>query len=137
MDTWDKEKRKEYNRKWQQANKEKQAAYYKEYRSGKGRLNVWLNDIRLRAKRDGLEFDLNIEDMVIPPLCPVLGTPISKVRIGNNDPAGASIDRIDSTKGYTKDNVWIISYRANRIKNDSTLAELKLLVTALEQRGLK
>ena len=40
-----------------------------------------------------------------------------------------SIDRIDSTKGYTKDNIQIISWRANRIKNDSTPEELMQIAT--------
>jgi hypothetical protein len=44
-----------------------------------------------------------------------------------------SVDRINSTKGYTKDNIWIISHRANQLKNDATLAEMKLMVENLNQ----
>ena len=36
-----------------------------------------------------------------------------------------SIDRIDSTKGYVKGNVKIISLRANMMKNDANLQELQ------------
>jgi len=36
--------------------------------------------------------------------------------------------------GYVKGNVWVISHRANRIKNDATLLELEKLVTALKKR---
>ena len=38
-----------------------------------------------------------------------------------------SLDRIDSSKGYTPDNVWVISRRANIIKHDATLEELLLI----------
>jgi predicted RND superfamily exporter protein len=44
-----------------------------------------------------------------------------------------SLDRIDSKKGYTPDNVWVISHRANQIKNDATIEELKLITENLEK----
>jgi len=34
-----------------------------------------------------------------------------------------SIDRIDNKLGYTKDNIRIISYKANTLKNDSSIEE--------------
>lgn len=36
---------------------------------------------------------------------------------------GYSIDRIDPTRGYTKDNVWVISQIANAMKWDSSHQE--------------
>lgn len=42
-----------------------------------------------------------------------------------------SLDRKDPAKGYVKGNVWVISYRANAIKQDATLAELLAFVTRL------
>jgi hypothetical protein len=44
----------------------------------------------------------------------------------------ASIDRIDSTKGYLPGNVQVISYRANILKQNATLHELKCLVRHME-----
>jgi hypothetical protein len=35
-----------------------------------------------------------------------------------------SIDRIDNNKGYTKDNIMVISRRANILKKDATFDEL-------------
>lgn len=35
-----------------------------------------------------------------------------------------TVDRIDNTKGYHKDNVVIISFKANAMKNSATLKEL-------------
>ena len=36
-----------------------------------------------------------------------------------------SLDRIDSTKGYTIENLMVISNRANRIKNNASNEELE------------
>jgi len=44
-----------------------------------------------------------------------------------------SIDRKDSKKGYTPDNIWVISNRANTLKNDATIQELELLVENLKK----
>ena len=78
---------------------------------------------KYRAKQKGLDFNITKEDIVIPDTCPLLGIPMES----------PSLDRIDSTKGYTKGNVWVISNRANTLKNDATLSELKLLVERLEK----
>lgn len=54
----------------------------------------------------------------------------------NWDIITASVDRIDSSKGYTKENVWWVHKRINRLKNNYSLEELlywsKLL---LEKHG--
>ena len=63
--------------------------------------------------------------------CPVLGIDLKPSDRYYWD-ASPSLDRIDSARGYTPDNIWVISARANRIKSDATLGELKSLVAALE-----
>ncbi len=76
---------------------------------------------KYRAKIKGWEFNITKEDIVIPDTCPLLGTPMQS----------ASLDRLDPSKGYIKGNVWVISNRANTLKNDATLSELKTLVENL------
>lgn len=75
--------------------------------------------IKSRAKRRGIPFDLDPEDIVIPDVCPVLGIPIG-IRDGSQRGDSASIDKIIPQLGYTKGNIIIISMLANRIKTNAT-----------------
>lgn len=77
-----------------------------------------------RAKIKGIEFDLEPQDIIIPEFCPVLGI---KLEFGNRMTA-PSIDRFDTDKGYVKGNIYIISGRANMIKNCGTLQEHEAIV---------
>jgi hypothetical protein len=69
-------------------------------------------------------FNLELADIVVPTECPVLGIPIIPF-CGKFAPNSPSIDRIDSSKGYTKDNIIVVSFRANCIKNNATVEELE------------
>jgi len=87
-----------------------------------------------RANRQGVPFDLTEEDVVFPEFCPILGIPLlfSKGGRTNNTP---SLDRIIPEKGYTQGNVRVISWRANRLKNDATLEELEKLVDYMKKNS--
>lgn len=76
------------------------------------------------AKIKNLEFNLTIEDINIPTHCPYLGTEITKILGKGVVWTNASIDRIDSSKGYIKGNVEIISRKANSMKNMATKEEM-------------
>jgi hypothetical protein len=58
----------------------------------------------------------------------VFGTPIN-FENKNNVP---TLDRIDSTKGYIKENIQVISFKANRLKNNATVDELKSILKYME-----
>lgn len=90
------------------------------------------NSAKARAIQRGLEFTITLNDIVVPEKCPILGIPMSYHR-GIKQDDSYSLDRIDSSKGYVKGNVWVISLRANRIKNDSTPNELRLIADRVEQ----
>ena len=83
-----------------------------------------LKKSRERAKKSGLEHSLTLEDLKIPTHCPYLGIELT-CKLGSGQlKTNASVDRIDSSKGYVKDNVQIVSRQANTMKNDATLEEL-------------
>ena len=66
-----------------------------------------------------------------PTHCPVLGTELDYLSRGRADNA-PSFDKIDPKKGYVPGNVKIMSWRANRIKNDGYPHEFKMLVIFFE-----
>jgi hypothetical protein len=76
------------------------------------------------AKTKNLEFNLTLDDIVIPEYCPYLGTKITQILGSGVVWTNASIDRIDSSKGYIKGNVEIISRKANSMKNMATKKEM-------------
>ena len=76
-----------------------------------------------RAKKRGQEFAIQMEDIVMPELCPVFNVPFEE-----NTIYAASLDRIDSTRGYVIGNIQVLSTRANTLKNDATADELKKLL---------
>ncbi len=133
------EKRREYTRKWQKNNPEKVLQRKRDWMKNPiNRMKHILGQAKLRSKKKGIEFNIVVEDLMpFPEFCPILEI---KLNYDGTDAYGfinnsVSIDRIDSSKGYTKDNVMLISWRANRIKADASLLELKKLVNYMEQKN--
>jgi hypothetical protein len=89
------------------------------------------SELKRRAQKLNVPFDLEPADLVLPDVCPIFGKPLY-YGAGRDYDWSPSVDRIIPSLGYIKTNVHVISARANRIKNDSTLEELKLLVYYLE-----
>ena len=94
---------------------------------------------RKRALKKGFAFDITPDFLyeIAPDFCPYLKRPLN-YRSKNRDKYASSLDRIDSSKGYTKDNVQIISYLANLMKNNATDEELVIFAkSVLERYNLK
>lgn len=84
--------------------------------------------LKKRAEELDVPFDLSVEDVEWPEKCPVFGTELNYMGKGKGScgfhPNSPSVDRLDSSLGYTPDNVAVISMRANAMKRDATRAEL-------------
>lgn len=85
-------------------------------------------EICAKAKRNAkvkkIEFDLTPEDIEIPEYCPYFKYKLSFNKKDSKQPYYYSIDRIDSSKGYIKGNIQIISKFANTMKSNATKDEL-------------
>lgn len=93
--------------------------------------------IKSRSVMEGIEFNLTESDLKIPELCPVFGTELLSGRApGKRTDATPTVDRIEPSRGYTKGNVRVISWRANRLKNNATLEEIEA-IAAYMRRELK
>lgn len=91
-----------------------------------------LSSAKTRAKKKNVPFDLTEEDIFVPEFCPVLGIPL-KVSDKCSTSNSPSLDRIIPEKGYVKNNIVVISHKANTIKNDATIDELKKIVNFYEK----
>ena len=77
---------------------------------------------KANAIRVGYTWSVVFGDLEWPTHCPILGLELdyfAETRLENSP----SFDRIDSSKVYERGNVIIVSWRANRIKNDGTEEE--------------
>lgn len=73
--------------------------------------------------------DLEASDLLVPAHCPVFGYRMRWESFWRRP----TVDRIDNSKGYVKGNVVIVSQRANQLKNDSTLDELRAIIKFYQQ----
>ena len=96
-----------------------------EYYSDKeNRTKLLINRARYRSRAEGIPFNLELGDVLIPEKCPYLGIHLT-FELGNGRiDSNPSIDKIDPSKGYIKGNVQVISELANRMKNSATKEQL-------------
>ncbi len=103
------------------------AAYQRQYlqrrRTNAPAKEMWRRS-RERARQLGIEFDIP-DDLIIPALCPVLGLTLTAG--GRRSSTSPSIDRVDPALGYVTGNVRIISDRANRLKSNRSVEDLRAL----------
>lgn len=86
---------------------------------------------RQRARANGREFTISIEDVerVDTDICPLMEIPINRYPTVPNrkytiNPDAKSLDRIDANKGYTPDNIRVISWAANKMLGNFSLFDL-------------
>ncbi len=108
---------------WYQDNLERERAKRKSYSKGYRRSNPknrMLAAAKDRAKLQKLPFEITLEDIPDWGTCPVLGV---TMEVGSR--YSPSLDKIIPEKGYVRDNIQVISWKANMMKQDATQEELE------------
>lgn len=104
-------------------------------------VTMW-NNLYNSAKNRGLEVGITKEDITAlwdsqKGLCALTGLPMEKVKVSRTVRAGclnqfrASVDRIDSNKGYVKGNIRMVCAYVNVMKSDQTDEQLKFWCEAI------
>jgi hypothetical protein len=90
-----------------------------------------------RSRRFGLPFDVDVltveflrQWLIRSPICECCGKglDLSAKAIGKFSPASPSIDRVIPKEGYTLQNVALLCWRCNALKNNATADELQTIV---------
>jgi cyclophilin family peptidyl-prolyl cis-trans isomerase len=131
-----KEKQREYGRIYYQKNRLKKDEQSKKWRKDnpearkkiaersrlKNKERIMWSAARDRAKSKGAHFNISIEDVVIPEVCPILGIRLVKTN-SKTSPDSPTLDKVVPSLGYVVGNVQVISHKANVMKNSGTLDE--------------
>ena len=108
------------------------------YRTSENTLAYQLRQRKISASKLGIPFDITLDQIEQPEYCPVLGIKLNYAWGGQNghlrDPAKATLDKLIPELGYVPGNVFIISWRANKLKSDMTVTELEQILKYMKER---
>lgn len=102
-----------------------------------------LSSAKGRSKRKGLEFSICVED--IEELyfrqdgkCAISNLKLSTItgHRHRNNAFVISLDRIDSERGYSKDNIQLVCWQANRMKDSLSWDEFKFWIKTISSQVL-
>ena len=102
--------------------KSNRCQYLRDWKASNREKNL-LQQAHYRSRLKNIPFDIELSDIIIPEVCPILGLPLKTLIDGNRD-LSPSLDRIDNTKGYVKGNIQVISSKANTMKHNANKSEL-------------
>lgn len=137
-----------YYRKWRKTNTSissvnEKNSFKKYYGTLHGRAVHMHNNMRARAKRNGIQHDISIEwieTRLQSGVCEVTGIPfVFKESTGKGHRENSfspSLERIDPTGPYSEDNCQITCWIYNRAKGAFPLADLITLVNALAEKTI-
>lgn len=97
--------------------------FYDDHFAMKTKLQSALKGARRRAKEHNKYIDIDLEFLYYlwnkqNGKCALTGIPLTYKFYEGRVNSNVSIDRIDSSKGYAKDNVQLVCMAANQMKND-------------------
>lgn len=117
-------KAKERAKKFYYQNRERELQLSKERYRNNIEKSLYLS-AKKRAKEKNIPFNIDVSDIIVPKKCPVFGFDLV---IGTKDKQKSpSLDRIIPEKGYVKGNIIVVSLKANTMKSNATIKEIKKL----------
>jgi len=129
------EKHAEVNARWYEKNKERER--YKARKKKKSHRAYGLfNAARTRAKRKSLDFTISlewVESKLALGKCEVTNLSY-ELKLEGRGPWHPSIDRTDSSKGYTPDNCKLVCWLYNSAKSEFNHTDVMILVKALHDQ---
>ena len=120
----------------EERNRKSKERYYK--RKYEDYFSFYLYNKKSSVNATGIKWELDKEylESIWTDTCPVFGVPLVK-RTEEFSDNTAELDRIVPELGYVKGNVRWISKRANRLKSDATIEELKKIIKYMEDNNGK
>ncbi len=120
-----KAQRKAYKERYYAEKKDQLLVQQREYYSiPENRAKKLYGKTKERALKDGIPFDIELSDVIIPTHCPYLGIELTQTLGKGFLDSNSSIDKIIPELGYIKGNVQVISRLANQMKNSATKEQL-------------
>jgi hypothetical protein len=95
---------------------------------------------RQMATKLKIPFTISFDDLEKPEFCPVLGVKLNygcstgKDGKQTRDPNKASIDKVIPELGYVPGNVFVISWKANKLKSDMTIDQLEKILDYMKRK---
>lgn len=119
--------------------------FYKEFRTLEGKARALYDGAKFRAKKDNLEFNLtldHIKNILSFGVCDLTKIPFSyELHEFRQNPRAPSLDKIDSSKGYTIENVrvvlWLVNAALQECSDKEALPILEALVKGLKRNVKK
>jgi len=83
-----------------------------------------------KAIKSGIPFTIEFSDIHQPEFCPVFGVKLNYGWSGDSmrDNNKATLDKVVPSLGYIPGNVFVISWRANKLKSDMNVEELEKIM---------
>ena len=108
------------------------------YRAMENTLSHQFRQRRNQSLNKGIPFTIELSEIEQPEFCPILGIKLNYAWGGKaghlRDPAKATIDKVVPELGYVSGNVFIISWRANKLKSDMTFEELEKIMNYIKEK---
>lgn len=115
------------------ANPEPARTRNKKYKQMLDPRKTMLENAKGRAKRFNLPFNITLEDIVVPEICPIAQIPMvfHKGKTKDNSP---SLDKIVPALGYVKGNISVISRKGNRWKQEMTREDVIRVLDYIDRK---